>query len=109
MPWALLVVLYVIALLWSLSKLSSHTESRVICLDFGDATDLVEPTLRQLAREVERHSIYDLSVYLQATDEEAKSIALRLSEQIHINLYIGSHPGYEVININKDQAEKMLT
>ncbi|MDP3487125.1 MAG: hypothetical protein Q8S19_04230, partial [Bacillota bacterium] len=81
-------------------------ESRVICLDFGDATDLVEPTLRQLAREVERHSIYDLSVYLQANEEEARSIAIMLSEQVPINLYIGSHPEYGVINIGQLPAER---
>ena len=104
--WALLVVLYVLALVWSLYKWSPHTEeSQVICLDFGDATDLVEPTLRQLAREVERHSIYDLSVYLQANEEEARSIAIRLSEQVPMNLYIGSHPEYDVINIGKVPAE----
>ncbi|KAF0194338.1 MAG: hypothetical protein FD169_1905 [Bacillota bacterium] len=100
--WAVLVVLYVLALLWSLYKLSLHPEeSQVICLDFGDATDLVEPTLRQLAREVERYSIYDLSVYLQANEEEARSIALRLSGQVPMNLYIGSHPEYDVINIGE--------
>lgn len=104
--WAILVVLYVLALLWSLHQRHPHAEeSPVICLDFGDATDLVEPTLRQLAREVERRSIYDLSVYLQANEEEARSIALMLSEQVPMNLYIGSHPEYGVINIGKVPAE----
>ena len=105
--WALLVVLYVLAVLWSLYKRSPYTEgSRVICLDFGDATDLVEPTLRQLAREVERHSIYDLSVYLEADEEEARIIAMRLSEQVPLNLYIGSHPEYDVINIARGSYER---
>lgn len=99
MVWGCIALLYVAALLWSVFRHSVSSPSQIICLDFGDATELVEPTIRQLAKEVERHSIYDLSVYLQANDEEARSIAVRLGEQVPMNLYLGNHPACEVIEM----------
>lgn len=92
MVWRMLVLLYVAALVWSIRKQASSPKTQVIVLDFGDATELVEPTLRNLAREVERNSIYDMNVYLQANEEEARNIAMRLSEQIPVNLYVGLYP-----------------
>lgn len=90
MIWRLLLLLYVAALIWSIYRQTKASKTKIVRLDFGDATELVEPTLRQLAREVERHSIYDLSVYLQANEEEARNIAIRLGEQIPVNLYVGN-------------------
>lgn len=92
MLWAILIVLYVVTVIVVVRKHTRESVPRVLSLDFGDNPELVEPTLRALARDVERYGIYDLSIYLESRDEEAHHIAMRLSEHIPLQLHRGPLP-----------------
>lgn len=100
MLWALLIALYIATVIVVVRKHTREIVPRILCLDFGGNPELVEPTLRALARDVERYGIYDLSIYLESQDEEAHRIAMRLCEHIPLQLHVGPHPCGEPVKIN---------
>jgi hypothetical protein len=87
MFWVIVAAVYVGAIIWSWRQQLRIADSQDLYLNFGDEVDSVEPLLRLLASHAEWQGLC-LNVYINASEEEARAIALRLGPQVPLNLIL---------------------
>lgn len=91
MLWVLVFALAAILSGLYAARRTRVTEPHALGLDFGDSPELVEYTLRAVAKRAEREGLCNLNIYLEARDEECKRIAARLCEHIPVYLHLGKN------------------
>jgi hypothetical protein len=97
--WILVFVLATILCALFAARQNRIDEPHALGLDFGDSPELVEYTLRAIAKRAEREGICNLNIYLEARDEECKRIAARLCEYIPLYLHLGAHTAVPAVQV----------
>jgi hypothetical protein len=97
--WVFIVVLIAILCALFAARQTRIDEPHALGLDFGDSPELVEYTLRAIAKRAEREGICNLNIYLETRNEECRRIATRLCEYIPLYLHLGAHTAVPAVQI----------